>query len=61
MSWIEQLNEVDASGVEPMARVIDMKLPMRDDVVTDGGRPDAILANGPATSGGFFAVPKVVE
>ena len=61
VSWIEQLNEVDASGVEPMARVIDMKLPMRDDVVTDGGRPDAILANGPATSGGFFAVPKVVE
>ena len=61
VSWIEQLNEVDTAGVEPMARVIDMKLPMRDDVVTDGGKRDAVLANGPETAGGFFTVPKVVE
>jgi aspartyl-tRNA(Asn)/glutamyl-tRNA(Gln) amidotransferase subunit C len=61
VSWIEQLNEVDTSGVEPMARVVDMTLPMRDDVVTDGGTREAILANAPQASGEFFVVPKVVE
>jgi aspartyl-tRNA(Asn)/glutamyl-tRNA(Gln) amidotransferase subunit C len=61
VSWIEQLNEVDTSGVEPMTRVVDAKLPMRDDVVTDGGRRDAILANAPQATEAFFTVPKVVE
>jgi aspartyl-tRNA(Asn)/glutamyl-tRNA(Gln) amidotransferase subunit C len=44
-----------------MTRVVDMTLPMRDDVVTDGDKRDAVLANGPQTANGFFAVPKVVE
>jgi aspartyl-tRNA(Asn)/glutamyl-tRNA(Gln) amidotransferase subunit C len=61
VAWIEQLGEVDTSGVEPMTRVVDMRLPMRDDVVTDGDQRDAVLANGPHTANGFFAVPKVVE
>jgi aspartyl-tRNA(Asn)/glutamyl-tRNA(Gln) amidotransferase subunit C len=61
VSWIEQLGEVDTGGIEPMTRVVDMRLPMRDDVVTDGDRRDAVLANGPQTANGFFAVPKVVE
>jgi len=61
LSWIEQLNEVDTSGVEPMAGGAAMSLPMRDDVVNDGGRRDEILANAPETAHGFFVVPKVVE
>jgi len=61
LTWIEQLNEIDTSGVEPMASVAHMKLPLREDRVTDGGQRDAILANAPQAARGFFAVPKVVE
>jgi aspartyl-tRNA(Asn)/glutamyl-tRNA(Gln) amidotransferase subunit C len=59
--WIEQLNEVDVSGVEPLSGAAHMALPMRDDVVTDGGYPERILFNAPDRNGEFFAVPKVVE
>src|SRR4051812_40340689 len=61
MSWIEQLNEVDTDGVEPMTTSVAMTLPMRDDVVTDGGDPAKVLSNAPKTAKGFFIVPKVVE
>jgi len=61
LGWIDQLNEVDVEGVEPMASAVAAKLPMREDVVTDGGDADAILANAPAKASGFFVVPKVVE
>jgi aspartyl-tRNA(Asn)/glutamyl-tRNA(Gln) amidotransferase subunit C len=61
LHWIEQLGEVDTAGVEPMSSVVHMTLPMREDVVTDGNRRDAILANAPETAHGFFVVPKVVE
>lgn len=61
LGWIEQLNEVDVDGVAPMTGVGDFALPMRADVVTDGGAPEAVLANAPDRSGNFFAVPKVVE
>lgn len=61
MSWVEQLNEVDVAGVEPMSSVVEASLPMRKDVVTDGGYPEKILANAPDGVPGFFAVPKVVE
>jgi len=61
MGWIEQLNEVDTDGVEPMASAVAVSLPMRDDVVTEGGDPAAVLANAPNARGGFFVVPKVVE
>jgi len=61
LSWIEQLNEVDTSGVEPMSSVMPMELPMREDVVTDGNCRDKILAAAPAAAHGFFTVPKVVE
>lgn len=61
LGWIEQLNAVDTADIEPMARVVNMKLPMRQDVVTDGGRQQAVLSNGPNATAEFFAVPKVVE
>ena len=61
MGWIDQLNEVDVDGVEPMTSAVAAKLPMREDAVTDGGDRDAIIANAPAEADGFFVVPKVVE
>ena len=61
LAWVEQLGEVDTKGVEPMASVIARNLPTRPDVVTDGGKQEAILANAPEPAHGFFTVPKVVE
>jgi aspartyl-tRNA(Asn)/glutamyl-tRNA(Gln) amidotransferase subunit C len=61
LAWVEQLSEVDSSGVEPMASVVARNLPRRADEVSDGGKPAAILANAPEPSHGFFTVPKVVE
>ncbi len=61
LGWVEQLGEVDTEGVEPMTSVVPMTLRRREDVVTDGGIRDDILANAPERRDGFFAVPKVVE
>jgi len=61
MAWIEQLNEVDTDGVEPMTSAVHTPLPMRDDVVTDGAHPQKVLSNSPKRAGDFFVVPKVVE
>lgn len=61
LNWIEQLNEVDTDGVEPMTSAVAMPLAMREDVVTEGGDPAKVLSNAPKTVGGFFVVPKVVE
>jgi len=61
LGWIEQLNEVDTTGVEPLAAVIPNHLRLREDKVTDGGIRDAVLANAPQAEHGFFAVPKVIE
>jgi len=61
LDWVEQLNEVDTTGVTPMASAAEASLPMREDAVTDGGCRDAILGNAPRSAHGFFTVPKVVE
>ena len=61
LQWVEQLEEVDTSGVEPMTSVVTVEMKMRDDEVTDGGYPDDIVANAPEREGHFFVVPKVVE
>ncbi|MEL6206471.1 MAG: Asp-tRNA(Asn)/Glu-tRNA(Gln) amidotransferase subunit GatC [Pseudomonadota bacterium] len=61
LGFIEQLNEVNVEGVEPMTSVTPMRLKRRADGVTDGGYPDKVLANAPDAREGFFAVPKVVE
>ena len=61
LAWIEQLNEVDTEGVEPMTSAVAAKLPMREDVVTDGDCVEKVLANAPRADKGFFVVPKVVE
>ncbi len=61
IGWVEQLGEVNTEGVEPLATVIDQKLRLRDDVVTDGNIRDDVLANAPEAQHGFFAVPKVIE
>ena len=61
LGWIEQLNEVDVTGVAPLTGAATTAAPLRTDAVTDGGYPDAILSNAPERIGDFFAVPKVVE
>jgi aspartyl-tRNA(Asn)/glutamyl-tRNA(Gln) amidotransferase subunit C len=66
LAWVEQLGEVDVTGVEPMTAVIPNTLRLREDVIdadplTGGGKRDAVLANAPAAEHGFFGVPKVIE
>ena len=61
LGFVEQLNEVDVSGVEPMTSVIPREMKKRQDAVTDGNKADDIVANAPATQENFFLVPKVVE
>jgi aspartyl-tRNA(Asn)/glutamyl-tRNA(Gln) amidotransferase subunit C len=61
IGWIEQLNEVDVDGIEPLAGAAQMALRLREDAVTDGGQAEDVLANAPDRAGDFFAVPKVVE
>jgi aspartyl-tRNA(Asn)/glutamyl-tRNA(Gln) amidotransferase subunit C len=61
LGWIEQLQEVDVSGIQPMTAVIPNPLRLREDKVTDGGIREDVLANAPVAEHGFFAVPKVIE
>ena len=61
LTWVEQLQEVDVDGVQPMTAVIPNHLRLREDKVTDGDVRDKVLANAPVPEHGFFAVPKVIE
>jgi aspartyl-tRNA(Asn)/glutamyl-tRNA(Gln) amidotransferase subunit C len=66
LGWVEQLGEVDVTGIEPMTAVIENHLRLRDDVIdadplTGGGKRDDVLANAPAAEHGFYGVPKVIE
>ena len=61
LGFVEQLNEVDVTGVEPMTSVVAMAMKQREDVVTDGGYPDRVVGNAPVSDDDFFMVPKVVE
>jgi aspartyl-tRNA(Asn)/glutamyl-tRNA(Gln) amidotransferase subunit C len=61
IDWVEQLDTLDTTAVPPMTSAVRATLPMREDVVTDGGYADKLLANAPAKEAGFFVVPKVVE
>ena len=61
LGWIEQLNAVDTENVPPMSQSTEQKLRWREDEVTDGGIPEKVLANAPASKDGYFTVPKVIE
>jgi aspartyl-tRNA(Asn)/glutamyl-tRNA(Gln) amidotransferase subunit C len=61
IGFVEQLSEVDTTGVEPLQSVNDLALRLREDAVTDGGIPDKILKNAPESQEGFFVVSKIVE
>ena len=61
LGFVEQLNEVDVAGVEPMTSVVEMAMKKRTDVVNDGDKADDIVANAPISEDHFFVVPKVVE
>ncbi|MBB3809819.1 Asp-tRNA(Asn)/Glu-tRNA(Gln) amidotransferase subunit GatC [Pseudochelatococcus contaminans] len=61
LDFVAQLDEVDVSAVEPMTSVLPMELRQREDVVTDGGYAERIVANAPQSDDNYFVVPKVVE
>jgi aspartyl-tRNA(Asn)/glutamyl-tRNA(Gln) amidotransferase subunit C len=61
LSFVEELNAIDVSGVEPMTSVIPMSLPLRKDEVTDHAGADVVTRNAPGAEDHFFTVPKVVE
>ena len=61
LGFVEQLGEVNVEGVEPMTSVTPMQLRRRNDVVTDGGYPEKVVANAPLSEDNFFMVPKVIE
>ncbi len=61
LGFVEQLDEVDISGVEPMTSVVSVKMRRRQDVVTDGEDAEGVTANAPVSEDNFFLVPKVVE
>ena len=61
LNWVEQLDEVDTAGVEPMTRVVPIELKKRRDEITDGDKADEIVANAPFAEDHYFVVPKVVE
>ena len=61
LDWVEQLNEINIEGVEPLNSVFVEAMPKRDDIVTDGDQPKALTSNAPASDHDMFCVPKVVE
>ena len=61
LGWIEMLEEVDTDNVEPMTSVVENSMRLRKDEVNDGGYPDRVTGNAPASDENFFMVPKVVE
>lgn len=61
LDWVKQLDEVDTANVEPMTRVVPIKLKMRKDEITDGEIAQQVTQNAPETTDGFYVVPKVVE
>jgi aspartyl-tRNA(Asn)/glutamyl-tRNA(Gln) amidotransferase subunit C len=61
LGFVEQLGEIDVSGVEPMNSVVEQTMKMRADIVTDGFYAGKVTANAPSTDDDFFVVPKVVE
>lgn len=61
LQFVAELDSIDVTGVEPMTSVTPMRMTLREDVVTEGGIPDKVVANAPATEDHFFVVPKVIE
>jgi aspartyl-tRNA(Asn)/glutamyl-tRNA(Gln) amidotransferase subunit C len=61
LGWVEQLAEVNTDGIEPLTAVIEQKLRLREDAVTDGDIREDVFANAPEPQHGFFGVPKVIE
>lgn len=61
LAFVEELSAVDVEGVEPLTSVLPMRMKKREDVVTDGGVAEDILANAPEREDHYFVVPKVIE
>lgn len=61
LTWVEQLDEVDTTGVAPLTRIVPTALKQRVDAVTDGDIAEQVVKNAPMSEDQFFVVPKVVE
>jgi aspartyl-tRNA(Asn)/glutamyl-tRNA(Gln) amidotransferase subunit C len=61
LQYMEKLNQLDISAIEPFSHVADMTNPMREDIVTNQPSAEALLANAPAKEDTFFQVPKIIE
>lgn len=61
LSWMEQLNEVDTAGVEPLTHMMEEVNTWREDVSKNGLTRDEALANAPSQNGTYIMVPKVIE
>jgi len=61
LAMVEELSQVNTDNVQPMTSVVNIQYPSRQDIVTDGGVPEKVVANAPEKAAGFFVVPKIVE
>ena len=61
LNWVEQLNELSTDDIPPMTSAVELDLPRREDVVSDGGYPSEVVANAKESDDNYFSVPKVVE
>lgn len=61
LTWMEQLNELDTSGVEPLTHITEEINNWRDDVATNGLSREEGLRNAPSHDDTYFKVPKVIE
>ena len=61
LQYMDKLNQLDTSHVEPLAHVVDIVNAFREDKVTNRPNIDALLANAPARDETFFQVPKIIE
>ena len=61
LGWVEQLQQVNTDGIEPLTSVVGARLKTRPDAIDHTSNRDDVLANAPEAIGDFFTVPKVVE
>ena len=61
LQYVEKLNQLDTSGIEPFTHAAHKANPMREDAITNEPNVDALLANAPAQENHFFQVPKIIE
>jgi len=61
LQYIDKLNELDTSNIDPLAHIVDVKAHLRPDRVTNHPASDLLLSNAPSRENQFFRVPKIIE